>query len=79
MRITVMSEGNSQLCCTWEEHESQCIWQVQTCWGICLAKGSKAMSKRADGLHCALQTGRRSVVSWSEAVALKHVSEHTLR
>lgn len=74
MRSTVMSEGNLQLYFTWEEHESQCIWQVQRLWGIFLAKGSKVMSKRADGLHCALQTGRRSVVSWRKAVALKHIS-----
>lgn len=44
-----MSKGNSQLCCTWEEHDSRCAWKAQRRWGIGLARGSKVMSKGADG------------------------------
>lgn len=50
-----MSEWNSQLCCTWEEYESQCIWKAQRHWEILSATGSKEMSKRADGLCWVLQ------------------------
>lgn len=70
-RTAIMSKGKSQLCCTWEEHDSRCAWKAQRRWGIGLARGSKVMSKGADGLHCTWQTERRSVVSWTGAVALK--------
>lgn len=79
-RTAIMSKGNSQLCCTWEEHDSRCAWKAQRRWGIGLARGSKVMSKGADGLHCtcrredALLSPELELWHWNNRIVL---SQHT--